>query len=40
MRMRRWRWIDVNIVIDEELLQHLTRSNEEVAITALASELE
>ena len=36
----RSRWVDVNVVLDEELLEHLASSDEEVAVAALASELE
>ena len=36
----RGRRVDMNVVLDEELLEHLASSDEEVAVAALASELE
>ena len=40
MRARRSRGIDVHVVLDEELLEHLASGDEEVAIAALTPELE
>ena len=32
--------VDMNVVLDEELLEHFASGDEEVAVAALASELE
>jgi hypothetical protein len=38
--VRSWRWVDMDIVVYQELLQHFSCGNEEVAVASLTTELE
>lgn len=40
MCMRRWRRIHMNIMIQQELLKHLPRRDEKIAVAPLTPELE
>lgn len=40
MRVCRGRWVHMNIMVQQELLQHLPRREQEVRIASLAVELE
>ena len=33
-------WVDVNVMVKKKLLKHFSSSDEEVAVTPLASEFE